>query len=64
MATFSVGATNNSTVDVTVTILNDDFLEGPETFDLSITNVTSTLIASVGNTGSVTVTITDQDSEK
>ena len=64
MATFSVGATNNSTVDVTVTILNDDFLEGPEAFDLSITNVTSTLMASVGNTGSVTVTITDQDSEK
>ena len=64
MATFSVGATNNFTVDVTITILNDDFLEGTETFDLSITNVTSTLMASVGNTGSVTVTITDQDSEK
>ena len=63
MATFSVGATDNSTVDVMLMILNDDFVEGPETFNLSITNVTSTLMASVGNTGSVTITITDNDSE-
>ena len=64
MATFSVGATDNSTVNVTVMILNDTFVERPETFDLSISNVTSTVMASVGNNDSVPITITDNNSEK
>ena len=64
MATFSIGATDNSTVSVTVMILNDDFVERPETFDLSISNVTSTVMASAGSNDSVTITITDNDSEK
>ena len=63
MATFSVGATNNSTVYVTLLILNDDFVEGPERFDLSITNVTSTQMATATSTDATTVTISDNDSE-
>ena len=63
MATFTIGATNGDTTNVSVMILNDDFVEGLETFDLSINNVTSTVMASVGNNDSVTITITDNDSE-
>ena len=64
MATFTVGDTNGDTTNVSVMILNDDFVERPETFDLSISNVTSTVMASVGNNDSVTITITDNNSEK
>ena len=44
-------------------ILNDDFVERLETFELSISNVTSDAIASAGNPDTATVTITDNDSE-
>ena len=61
--TFFVGAIDNDTADVSVMILNDDFVEGDETFDLSISNVLSTAMASAGSPDAAAVTITDDDSK-
>ena len=61
--TFSVGAVENDTADVSVMILNDDFVEGDETFDLSISSVMSSASASSGMSNRSTITITDNDSE-
>ena len=63
MATFTVGDTNGDTTNVSVMILNDDFVERLETFELSIGNVTSEAIAGIGNPNSETVNIIDNDSE-
>ena len=63
MATFQIGATNSATEDVSVRILNDDFVEADETFTLEITDVISMAMASEGSPSSATVTITDNDSE-
>ena len=49
--------------NVSVMILNDDFVEAIETFDLSITSVSSTATASVGLLNSSSVSITDNDGE-
>ena len=63
LVTFTVGAVDSSNANVSIMILNDDFVEGAETFIVSISNVTSDAIASVGNPDTATVTITDNDSE-
>ena len=63
MATFTIGATNGDTTNVSVMILNDDFVERLETFDLSINNVTSEAMVRVVNPSTETVNITDNDSE-
>ena len=60
---FTAGSVNGTTADVSVYILNDDFVEGPETFDLSITSVSSNATASIGSPDITTVTITDNDSK-
>ena len=61
--TFNAGDTNSSTTDISVLILSDDFVEEPETFDLSISGVSSAAMASAGSPDSATVTITDDDSK-
>ena len=63
LVTFPVGAVDGSTANVSVMVLNDDFVEGAETFFLSISNVTSDAIASAGNPDTATIAITDNDSE-
>lgn len=65
VATFTVGTNDSATQDVSVMILNDDFVESPETFNLSITSVTSVSMANVGNqdADTVTIIIDDNDSE-
>ena len=62
-ATFGVGSVDGATVDISVIIVNDDFVEGPESFHLFISNITSTAMAIAGSLGSDTVTINDNDSE-
>ena len=59
--TFNAGDTNSSTADISVLILSDDFVEEPETFDLSISGVSSAAMVSAGSPDSATVTITDDD---
>ena len=54
---------NNATTDVLVEILNDNFVEGDETFSLAITDVTSVALSRIGLYNSTTVTIIDNDSE-
>ena len=63
LVTFPVGAVDSSTANVSVMVLNDDFVEGAETFIVSISNVTSDAIASAGNPDAATITITDNDSD-
>ena len=61
MATFAVGASDGLTANISLILLNDDFVEGPETFIIYISNVTSTALVYVGNKTSDTVTINDND---
>ena len=63
MVTFTVGSADGATAYVSVMILNDDFVEGEETFDLSISSVSSSASANTGSPSSSTVSITDNDSE-
>ena len=63
MVTFSVGSADGATAYVSVMILNDDFVEGEETFDLFISSVSSSASANTGSPSSSTVSITDNDSE-
>ena len=50
--------------NVTMMILNDDLEEGQETFELSITNVTSDAVVLIGSSGNDTVTIIDNEYRK
>ena len=63
LVTFTVGSSNSSTLNIPVTLFNDDFVEGPEAFDLSISNVISTASASAGSSNTSTVLIIDNDCE-
>ena len=63
MVTFTVGSADGATAYVSAMILNDDFVEGEETFDLFISSVSSSASANTGSPSSSTVSITDNDSE-
>ena len=62
VVTFTAGSVNGSTADVSVMILDDDLVEEPETFDLSISYVNSDAeISTTSVTDTATVTIMDGD---
>lgn len=63
MVTFAAGATNGATANVSVMILDDAFIEGLETFNVSISDIRTDAMASTGNSDSTSVTIIDNDSE-
>src|SRR5205823_2428422 len=58
-ATFSAGAVDNDTADITVTAVNDQFVEGTETFASQGLSLTGP--ATVSGSGQ-SITITDTDS--
>lgn len=58
MLTFTSGAINGSQANISVFIIDDDVVEAPETFSLSIA---PSLVASAGDPDTVAVTITDND---
>lgn len=60
VVTFTAGSIGIVTANVSVMILNDEFVEGLETFELSISSVTSNVLAAVGDQES-DVTIRDND---
>ena len=61
--TFESTAADGATVNVSVLIVNDLFVETQETFELSIANITSSDMALISGPESVTVNITDSESE-
>lgn len=61
--TFTSGTAAGTSHDVIVYIIDDEWVESPETFHLSISNVTSSDSVSVESPNAVTVTITDTDSK-
>src|SRR6185369_6248561 len=56
---FGSGASDGATVSVSVTAVNDQLVEGPESFSASLVDTTSN--ANISETGSATVSITDND---
>ena len=57
--TFSAGSSDGATESVSLDVLDDALLEGDETVDLDLANVTGP--ANLGNPGAHTVTIEDDD---